>query len=127
MFERFTDRARRVVVLAQEEARMLIHDYVGTEHILLALIREGGGVAAQALESLGVTEEAARRQVEEIVERGQAGSQRGHLPFTPRARKILQLSLREAIALGHGYIGTEHILLGLVREGEGAGTERPGR
>jgi ATP-dependent Clp protease ATP-binding subunit ClpC len=122
MFERFTDRARRVVVLAQEEARMLIHDYVGTEHILLALIREGGGVAAQALESLGVTEEAARRQVEEIVERGQAGSQRGHLPFTPRARKILQLSLREAIALGHGYIGTEHILLGLVREGEGAAT-----
>jgi ATP-dependent Clp protease ATP-binding subunit ClpC len=119
MFERFTDRARRVVVLAQEEARMLNHDYVGTEHILVALIREGGGVAAQALGSLGITEEAARQQVEEVVGRGQPGPQQGHLPFTPRAKKMLQLSLREAIALGHGYIGTEHILLGLVREGEG--------
>ena len=119
MFERFTDRARRVVVLAQEEARMLNHDYVGTEHILVALIREGGGVAAQALESLGITEEAARQQVEEIVGPGQTGPQRGHLPFTPRAKKVLQLALREAIALGHGYIGTEHILLGLVRESEG--------
>ena len=130
MFERFTDRARRVVVLAQEEARMLSHNYVGTEHILLALIREGGGVAAQALESLGITEETARQQVEEIVGPGQPGPQRGHLPFTPRAKKVLQLSLREAIALGHGYIGTEHILLGLVREGRGCrhtGTERPGR
>ena len=119
MFERFTDRARRVVVLAQEEARMLSHSHVGTEHILVALIREGGGVAARALESLGITEEAARQQVEGITGRGQADSQRKHLPLTPRARKILQLSLREAIALGHGYIGTEHILLGLVREGEG--------
>ena len=119
MFERFTDRARRVVVLAQEEARMLNHDYVGTEHILIALIREGGGVAAQALQSLGITEEAARQQVEEVVGRGETGPQQRHLPFTPRAKKILQLSLREAIALGHGYIGTEHILLGLVREGEG--------
>jgi ATP-dependent Clp protease ATP-binding subunit ClpC len=119
MFERFTDRARRVVVLAQEEARMLNHNYIGTEHILLALIREGGGVAAQALEPLGITEEAARQQVEEIVGRGQQDPPRGHIPFTPRAKKILQLSLREAIALGHGYIGTEHILLGLVREGEG--------
>jgi ATP-dependent Clp protease ATP-binding subunit ClpC len=122
MFERFTDRARRVVVLAQEEARMLSHDYVGTEHILVALIREGGGIAAQALQSLGITEEAARQQVEDVAGRGQADPQRGHLPFTPRAKKILQLSLREAIALGHGYIGTEHILLGLVREGEGAAT-----
>ena len=122
MFERFTDRARRVVVLAQEEARMLNHEYVGTEHILLGLVREGGGVAAQALESLGITEEAARQQVEEIVGLGQTGPQRGHLPFTPRAKKVLQLSLREAIALGHGYIGTEHILLGLVREGEGVAT-----
>ena len=119
MFERFTDRARRVVVLAQEEARTLNHDYVGTEHILLALIREGGGVAAQALESLGITEEAARQQVEEITGRGEPGPQRGHLPLTPRAKKTLQLSLREAIALGHAYIGTEHILLGLVREDDG--------
>jgi ATP-dependent Clp protease ATP-binding subunit ClpC len=119
MFERFTDRARRVVVLAQEEARMLNHDYVGSEHILIALIGEGGGVAARALQSLGITEEAARQRVEEVVGRGQTGPQRDHLPFTPRAKKILQLALREAIALGHGYIGTEHILLGLVREGEG--------
>ena len=119
MFERFTDRARRVVVLAQEEARMLNHDYVGTEHILVALIREGGGVAAHALESLGITEEAARQQVEEIIGRGQQDPPRGHIPFTPRAKKTLQLSMREAIALGHAYIGTEHILLGLVRLGEG--------
>jgi ATP-dependent Clp protease ATP-binding subunit ClpC len=119
MFERFTDRSRRVVVLAQEEAGMLDHSYIGTEHILLALIREDGGVAAQALESLGITEEAARQQVEEITGRGEPGPQRGHIPFTPRAKKVLQLSLREAIALGHGYIGTEHILLGLVREGDG--------
>jgi ATP-dependent Clp protease ATP-binding subunit ClpC len=119
MFERFTGRSRRVVVLAQEEARMLNHEYVGTEHILLGLIREDGGVAAQALESLGISEEAARRQVEEIVGRGQAGPARGHLPFTPRGKKVLQLSLREAIALGHGHVGTEHILLGLIREDEG--------
>jgi ATP-dependent Clp protease ATP-binding subunit ClpC len=121
MFERFTDRARRVVVLAQEEARMFNHDYVGTEHILLALIREGGGVAAQALASLGITEEAARQQLEEILGPGQPGPRQGHLPMTPRAKKTLQLSLREAIALGHAYIGTEHVLLGLVRAGEGAG------
>jgi ATP-dependent Clp protease ATP-binding subunit ClpC len=120
MFERFTDRARRVVVLAQEEARMLNHDYVGTEHILLGLVREGGGVAAQALASLGITEETARQQVEEVVGRGQTGPQRGHLPMTPLAKKVLQLSMREAIALGHAYIGTEHILLGLVREDDGA-------
>src|SRR5690242_15680334 len=119
MFERFTDRARRAVVLAQEEAGMLNHDYIGTEHILLALIRESGGVAAQAPESPGITEEAARLQVEEIVGRGQTAPQRGHIPFTPRAKKTLQLSLREAIALGHGYIGTEHILLGLLREDDG--------
>jgi ATP-dependent Clp protease ATP-binding subunit ClpC len=119
IFERFTDRARRVVVLAQEEARMLNHNYVGTEHILVALIREGGGVAAQALESLGITEETARQQVEEVVGPGQPGPQRGHLPFTPRAKKILQLSMREAIALGHAYIGTEHILLGLLRAEDG--------
>jgi ATP-dependent Clp protease ATP-binding subunit ClpC len=123
MFERFTDRARRVVVLAQEEARTLHHDYIGTEHILLALIREGDGVAAQALESLGITEEAARQQVEEIIGRGQQDPPRGHIPFTPRAKKTLQLSMREAIALGHAYIGTEHILLGLVRLGEGPATQ----
>jgi predicted ArsR family transcriptional regulator len=120
MFERFTDAARRVVVLAQEEARVLNHNCIGTEHILLALIREGGGVAARALESLGITEEAARQQVEEITGRGEPGPQRGHIPFTPRGKKILQLSLREAIALGHAYIGTEHILLGLLREDDGA-------
>jgi ATP-dependent Clp protease ATP-binding subunit ClpC len=120
MFERFTDRARRVVVLAQEEARMLNHDYIGTEHLLLALIRESGGVAAQALESLGITDEAARQQVEEIIGRGQHDPPRGHIPFTPRAKKTLQLSLREAIALGHAYIGTEHILLGLLREDDAA-------
>jgi ATP-dependent Clp protease ATP-binding subunit ClpC len=123
MFERFTDRARRVVVLAQDEARMLHHDYIGTEHILLALTREDDGVAAQALESLGITEEAARQQVEEIIGRGQQDPPRGHLPFTPRAKKTLQLSMREAIALGHAYIGTEHILLGLVRLGEGPATQ----
>ena len=120
MFERFTDRARRVVVLAQEEARMLNHDYIGTEHILLGLVREDGGVAGRALESLGITEEAARQQVGEVTGRGQQDPPRGHIPFTPRAKKILQLSMREAIALGHAYIGTEHILLGLVREDDGA-------
>jgi ATP-dependent Clp protease ATP-binding subunit ClpC len=120
MFERFTDRSRRVVVLAQEEARTLNHEYVGTEHILLGLIREDGGVAAQALESLGIGEEAARQQVEEIVGRGQADLAREHLPFTPQGKKVLQLSLREAMALGHGYVGTEHLLLGLVRVDEGA-------
>jgi Clp amino terminal domain, pathogenicity island component/UvrB/uvrC motif len=118
MFERFTDRARHVVVLAEEEARMLNHDHVGTGHLLLALIREDGGVAAQALEALGITEEAARRQVGEIGVPGQPGSPRAHLPFTPQGKKTLQLSLREAIALGHAYIGTEHILLGLVRADE---------
>ena len=122
MFERFTDRPRRVVVLAQEEARMLNHEYVGTEHILLGLIREHGGVAAQALEAVGINEDAARRLVEEIVGRGQTGPARGHLPFTSQGKKVLQLSLREAIALGHGHIGTEHLLLGLVRADDGAAT-----
>ena len=121
MFERFTDQARRIVVLAQEEARMLNHNYIGTEHIMLALIHEGTGVAAQALKSLGVTEEAARQQVEQIVGRGQQDPPRGHIRFTPQAKKTLELSLREAIALGSTSIGTEHILLGLIREGEGKG------
>ncbi|MBA2698541.1 MAG: AAA family ATPase, partial [Nocardioidaceae bacterium] len=122
MFERFTDRARRVVVLAQEEARMLSHNYIGTEHILLGLIHEGEGVAAKALESLNISLEAVRAQVEEIIGQGpQAPS--GHIPFTPRAKKVLELSLREALQLGHNYIGTEHILLGLIREGEGVAAQ----
>src|SRR6201982_1576031 len=118
MFERFTDRARRVVVLAQEEARMLNHNYIGTEHILLGLIHEGEGVAAKALESLGISLDAVRQQVEEIIGQGQQAPS-GHIPFTPRAKKVLELSLREALQLGHNYIGTEHILLGLIREGDG--------
>ena len=122
MFERFTDRARRVVVLAQEEARLLNHSYIGTEHILLGLIHEGEGVAAKALETLGISLEAVRAQVEEII--GQGGSSpSGHIPFTPRAKKVLELSLREALQLGHNYIGTEHILLGLIREGEGVAAQ----
>jgi ATP-dependent Clp protease ATP-binding subunit ClpA len=122
MFERFTDRARRVVVLAQEEARMLNHNDIGTEHILLGLIHEGEGVAARALESLGISLEAVRQQVEEIIGRGlQAPS--GHIPFTPGAKKVLELSLREALQLGHTYIGTEHILLGLTCEGEGVAAQ----
>ena len=122
MFERFTDRARRVVVLAQEEARLLNHNYIGTEHILLGLIHEGEGVAAKALESLGISLESVRGQVEEII--GQGGnSPSGHIPFTPRAKKVLELSLREALQLGHNYIGTEHILLGLIREGEGVAAQ----
>src|SRR5204863_46509 len=115
-------RARRVVVLAQEEARLLNHNYIGTEHILLGLIHEGEGVAAKALESLGISLEAVRNQVEEII--GQGGSSpSGHIPFTPRAKKVLELSLREALQLGHNYIGTEHILLGLIREGEGVAAQ----
>ena len=122
MFERFTDRARRVVVLAQEEARMLNHNYIGTEHILLGLIHEGEGVAAKALTSLGISLEAVRQQVEEIIGQGQQAPS-GHIPFTPRAKKVLELSLREALELGHNYIGTEHILLGLIREGEGVAAQ----
>jgi ATP-dependent Clp protease ATP-binding subunit ClpC len=122
MFERFTDRARRVVVLAQEEARTLNHSYIGTEHVLLGLIHEGEGVAAKALESLGISLEAVRQQVEQIIGQGQQPSS-GHIPFTPRAKKVLELSLREALQLGHNYIGTEHILLGLIREGEGVAAQ----
>jgi hypothetical protein len=118
MFERFTDRARRVVVLAQEEARMLSHNYIGTEHILLGLIHEGDGVAARALEGLGVRPDAVRDRIEYIVGTGEHAPS-GHIPFTPRAKKVLELSLREAIQLGHNHIGTEHILLGLMSEGEG--------
>src|SRR4249919_2207293 len=122
MFERFTDRARRVVVLAQEEARMLNHNYIGTEHTLLGLIHEGEGVAAKALESLGISLEAVRQKVEEIIGHGQQ-SPSGHIPFTPRAKKVLELSLREALQINHSYIGTEHILLGLIREGEGVAAQ----
>jgi hypothetical protein len=122
MFERFTDRARRVVVLAQEEARLLNHDYIGTEHILLGLIQEGDGVAARALQSLGISLDAVRARVEDIIGRGDEQSP-SHIPFTPRAKKVLELSLREALQLGHNYIGTEHILLGLIREGEGVAAQ----
>ncbi len=122
MFEKFTDRARRVVVLAQEEARMLNHNYIGTEHFLLGLIHEGEGVAARTLESLGISLEAVRQHVEEMIGQGQQAPS-GHIPFTPRAKKALELSLRESQQLGHTYIGTEHILLGLIREGEGVAAQ----
>jgi len=118
MFERLTDRARRVIDLAQDEARRLQHNYIGTEHLLLGLLGEGEGVAAQALESLGIGLAAARQQVEQIVGRGQQAVPE-HIPFTPRAKKVLGLARREALQLGHHYIGTEHILLGLIREGDG--------
>ena len=123
MFERFTDRARRVVVRAQEEARTLNHDFIGTEHILLGLVGEGQGLAAKALESLGVSMEAVRQRVEDIVPPGQVEVRTGHIPFTPRAKKVLELSLSESKLLGHRYIGTEHILLGLLREGEGVAAQ----
>jgi ATP-dependent Clp protease ATP-binding subunit ClpA len=122
MFERFTERSRRVVVLAQEEARILNHNYIGTEHILLGLIHEGAGTAAKALESLGISLEAVRHEVEEIIGQGQQAPS-GHIPFTPRAKKVLELSLREALQLGQEYIGTEHILLGLIREGDGVAAQ----
>lgn len=122
MFEKFTDKARRVVVLAQEEAKLLNHNYIGTEHILLGLIHEGEGVAAKALEALGINLEQVREQVQDIIGQGQQAPS-GHIPFTPRAKKVLELSLREALQLGHSYIGTEHLLLGLIREGEGVAAQ----
>ncbi|MFI0416731.1 ATP-dependent Clp protease ATP-binding subunit [Spongiactinospora sp. 9N601] len=122
MFERFTDRARRVVVLAHEEARALNHSCIGTEHMLLGLIREGEGVAAKALDGLGLGHEVVRRQVEEMIGKGRSAPS-GHVPFTPRAKKVLELSLREALQLGHSYIGTEHMLLGLIREGDGVAVQ----
>ncbi|MEZ2122907.1 ATP-dependent Clp protease ATP-binding subunit [Corynebacterium sp. CCM 9203] len=122
MFERFTDRARRVIVLAQEEARMLNHNYIGTEHILLGLIHEGEGVAAKALESMGISLDAVRQEVEEIIGHG-TQPHTGHIPFTPRAKKVLELSLREGLQMGHKYIGTEFLLLGLIREGEGVAAQ----
>jgi ATP-dependent Clp protease ATP-binding subunit ClpC len=122
MFERFTDRARRVVVLAQEEARMRNHSFIGTEHILLALIDEGDGTGVKALESLGISRDEVRQQVEEIIGQGQHAPS-GHIPFTPRAKKVLELSLRESVQLAQAYIGTEHILLGLIREGDGVAAQ----
>jgi ATP-dependent Clp protease ATP-binding subunit ClpA len=122
MFERFTGQARQVVVLAQEEARVLGHGHIGTEHILLGLLAEGEGAAAQALAALGIGLDAAREQVAEIVGEG-AGAPSGHIPFTGRAKKVLELSLREAQRLGDSYIDTEHILLGVAREGEGVGAQ----
>jgi ATP-dependent Clp protease ATP-binding subunit ClpC len=122
MFERFTDRARKVVVYAQDEARQLEHSYIGTEHILLGLIREGEGVACKALESLGISLDSVRQHVEDAVGRGQKAPS-GHIPFTPQAKRCLELSLRESIHLGHNYIGTEHILLGLISEGEGTAAQ----
>jgi ATP-dependent Clp protease ATP-binding subunit ClpC len=122
VFERFTDRARRVVVYAQEEARMLDHDYIGTEHILLGLIHEGEGVAARALVAMSISLDAARQRVEEIIGRG-SKAPAGHIPFTPRAKKVLELALREALQMGHDYIGTEHLLLGLIREEEGVAAQ----
>jgi ATP-dependent Clp protease ATP-binding subunit ClpA len=122
MFERFTDRARRVVVLAQEEARMLQHSYIGTEHLLLGILAGGDGTAVRALDEIGITLDIVRQQVEQIVGLGKK-SLTGHIPFTPRAKKVLELSLREALRLGHNYIGTEHILLGIIREGEGVAAQ----
>jgi ATP-dependent Clp protease ATP-binding subunit ClpC len=126
VFERFTDRARKIVVFAQEEARLLKHDYIGTEHLLLGLIREGEGVAAKTLESMGISLEAIRSEVVGTVGEGD-GAPSGHIPFTARAKKVLELSLREALQLGHDYIGTEHILLGLIREGEGVAAQVLGK
>ena len=122
MFERFTERARRVVVFAQEEARELNHSYIGTEHLLLGLMRDADSVAAQALQELEIRQDAVREQVTEIIGRGKRAPS-SHIPFTPRAKKVLELSLREALQLSHNYIGTEHILLGLIREGEGVAAQ----
>ena len=120
MFERFTDRARHVVVLSQEEARRLQHNYIGTEHILLGLLGEPGGVACQALERFGMSLDATREEVRAVVGPGRAAPT-GKIPFTPRAKKTLELALREALQLHHNYIGTEHLLLGVLREGDGGG------
>jgi ATP-dependent Clp protease ATP-binding subunit ClpC len=122
MFERFTERARRVIVLAQEEARLLDHAWIGTEHILLGLLRDGDGMAARALTELGISLDGARQAVEDMVGRGREAPS-GHIPFTPRSKKVLELSLREALQLGSDYIGTEHILLALLREGDGVAAQ----
>lgn len=122
LFERFTEPARRVVVLAQEEARLLKHSYIGTEHLLLGLMNEEEGIAARVLIDLGIDLPSLRHQVEEIIGVG-TSSPRGHIPFTPRSKSVLEMSLRESLQLGHNYIGTEHILLGLLREGEGVAAQ----
>jgi len=122
MFERFTDRARGVVVLAEEEARILNHDYIGTEHILLGLIHEGDGVAAKTLESLGISLQAVRQEVEETIGQGEQVPSEG-IAFTPRAKKVFELSLRESLQLGQHCVGPEHILLGLIREGDGLASQ----
>jgi ATP-dependent Clp protease ATP-binding subunit ClpC len=119
VFERFTERAKQVVVLAQDEARALKHNYIGTEHILLGLLREEEGLAARVLESLDITVEEVRAQVKRLVGQGDEEIVTGQIPFTPRAKKVLELALREALSLGHNYIGTEHVLLGVVRENQG--------
>jgi ATP-dependent Clp protease ATP-binding subunit ClpC len=123
VYEQFTEQARRAMVRAEEEARILRHNYVGTEHILLGLIHERDGIAAEALESLGISLRAVRQQIKEIIGRGQQAPPSGQIPFTPRSRKVLELALREALQLGHDYIGTEHILLGLIREGDGVAAQ----
>jgi ATP-dependent Clp protease ATP-binding subunit ClpC len=123
VFERFTDRARETLVMAQEEARLLHHGFIGSEHILLGLLRQEDSVAGEVLASFGVTLEAGRRVVESILGDGSAEAELGSPPFTPRAKKILELSLRESLQLNHNYIGTEHLLLGLIREGEGVGAQ----
>ena len=123
MFERFTDRARRVVVLAQEEARLLNHSYIGTEHLLLGLIAEGEGVGAVALRQLGVELHATRDAINEMIGASTGTSPAGHIPFTPRSKRVLELALREGVQLGHNYIGTEHILLGLIAEGDGVAAQ----
>ena len=122
MFERFTDRARRVLVLAQEHARLLDHSYIGTEHVLLGLIDEGEGVAAKVLTDLGISLDAVRERIKEVIGTG-GSSPPGSIPFTPRAKKVFELALREGLQLGHNYIGTEHLLLGLIREGEGVAAQ----
>jgi ATP-dependent Clp protease ATP-binding subunit ClpC len=122
MFERFTNRARRVVVLAQDEARALDHNFIGTEHLLLGLVHEGAGVGAKALESQGISLETVRQQVEQHIGRGEH-TPTGHIPFTPPAKKVLELSLSESLHLGHHYIGTEHVLLGLIRQGDGVAAQ----
>src|ERR1700730_7761653 len=126
MFERFTGQSRRVIVLAQEEARKLNHGYIGTEHLLLGLLREDSGVAARALAAADITLGAAEREVEVIIGRGEQPPS-GHIPFTPRAKKCLELSLREALQLGHNYIGTGHLLLGVIHEGDGVAIKVLGR
>ena len=122
MFERFTRRARQVIVLAQDEARTLRHNYIGTEHVLLGLLREEEGLAARALEALGLTVEQVRAEVARIVGQGDEATS-GQIPFTPRAKRVLDLSVREALTLGHNYVGTEHVLLGLVRENDGVASQ----